>query len=42
MDYMKRIAKKKPETLIIHVGRNDLIKGVNIMKKVRKCVKVVW
>ena len=42
VDYVKRIAKKKPETLIIHVGRNDLIKAVNIMKKVRKCVKVVW
>ena len=42
VEYVKRIAKKKPETLIIHGGRNDLIKAANIMKKVRKCVKVVW
>ena len=38
---MRHIARKKPDTLIIHVGTNDLTKGVNTMKKIRKCVEVV-
>ena len=41
VDYVKPIARKKPDTLIIHVGTNDLTKGVNTMKKVRKCVEVI-
>ena len=41
VDYVKPVARKKPDTLIIHVGTNDLSKGVNTMKKVRKCVKVI-
>ena len=39
--YVKPVARNKPDTLIIHVGTNDLTKGVNTMKKVRKCVKVI-
>ena len=35
VDYMK------PGTLIIHLGTNDLTKGVNAMRKVRKCVEVI-
>ena len=31
----------KPGTLIIHLGTNDLTKGVNAMRKVRKCVEVI-
>ena len=27
LDYVKPIARKKPDTLIIHVGTNDLTKG---------------
>ena len=42
VDYEKPVARKKPDTLISHVGRNDLAKGVNIIKKVRKCVEVIW
>ena len=38
---MKPIVRKKPDTLIIHVGTNDLAKGVNTMRKVMKCVKVI-
>ena len=38
---MKTLARKKPDTLIIHVGTNDLTKGVNTMNKVRKCVEVI-
>ena len=40
VDYVKHVARKKPDTLIIHVGKNDLAKGVNTMK-VRKCVEVI-
>ena len=32
----------KPDALIIHVGTNDLIKGVNTIRKVRKGVEVIW
>ena len=32
----------KPDALIIHVGTNDLIKGVNTIRKVRKGVDVIW
>ena len=38
---IKPIARRKPDTLIIHTGTNDLTNGVNTMKKVRKLVKVV-
>ena len=41
VDYVKPIARKKPDRLIIHVGINDLTKSVNTMKKVRKCVEVI-
>ena len=41
LDYIKAIARRKPDTLIIHTGRNHLTNGVNTMKKVRKLVKVV-
>ena len=43
VDYEKPVARKKPATLIIHVGTNDLIKGVNTMtmRKVSKCVEII-
>ena len=41
LDYIKLIARRTPDTLIIHTGTNDLTNGVNTMKKVRKLVKVV-
>ena len=41
LDYMKPIAQRKPDTLIIPTGTNDLTNGVKTMKKVRKLVKVV-
>ena len=40
-DYVKPIARKKPDILIIHIGTNDLKKGDNTMKKVRKCMEVI-
>ena len=41
LDYIKPIAQRKSDTLIIPTGINDLTNGVNKMKKVRKLVKVV-
>ena len=38
VDYVKPVARKKPDALIIHVGTNDLTRGVNAIRKVRKCV----
>ena len=37
-DYVKPIARKNPDTILLHVGTNDLTKGINAMKNVRKCV----
>ena len=41
LDYIKSIARRKPDTLMIHTGTNDLTNGADTMKKVRKLVKVV-
>ena len=41
LDYIKPIARRKPDTLIIHTNTNDLTNGVNTIKKVRKPVKVI-
>ena len=41
LDYIKPILRRKSDTLIIHIGINDLINGVNTMKNVGKLVKVV-
>ena len=41
LDYIQPIARRKPDTLIIHTGSNDLTSGVNTMKKVRKLVQVI-
>lgn len=38
--YVKPAVREKLDTMIIHVGTNDLTKGVNTMRKVRKCVEV--
>ena len=39
--YVKHIARKKPDTILLHVGTNDLTKGINTMKNVRKCVEAI-
>ena len=41
LDYIKLIARRKPDTLIIRTGTNDLTNDVNTMKKKSKLVKVV-
>ena len=40
-DYTKPIARKKPDTILLHVGTNDLTKGINTVKNVRKCVEAI-
>ena len=40
-DYIKPIARKKPGIILLHVGTNDLTKGINTMKNVRKCVEAI-
>ena len=40
-DYIKPIARKKPDIILLHVGTNDLTKGINTMKNVRKCVEAI-
>ena len=39
-DYIKPIARKKPDAILLHVATNDLTKGINTMKNVRKCVEL--
>ena len=39
--YVKPVARTKPDMLLIPVGTNELLKVVNIMKKVRKCMYVI-
>ena len=41
LDYIKPIARRKPDTLIIHTGTNGLTNGVNTKTKVRKLVELV-
>ena len=41
MGYVRPVARKKPDTLLIHVRTNNLTKGVNTMRKVRKCMDVI-
>ena len=37
-NYIKPIARKKPDTILLHVGTNDFTKGINTMKNVLKFV----
>ena len=41
IDYIKPIATKKTDTILLHVGTNYLIKGINTMKNIRKCVEAI-
>ena len=41
IDYIKPTAWKKPDTILLHVGTNDLTKGINTMKNVWKCVEAI-
>ena len=41
LDFVKPIVRRKPDYLLIHSGSNDLTKGVNTIKKVKKLTKVI-
>ena len=41
LDYIKPIARKKRDVLIIHTGTNDVANGVNAISKVRKLGKCI-
>ena len=34
IDYIKSIAMEKPDAILLHVGTNDLTKGINTMKNI--------
>ena len=38
VDYVRPVTRKKPDVIIMHVGTNDMTKGINTMSKVRKIV----
>ena len=41
VDYVRPVPRKKPDVIIMHIGTNDLTKGVNTMSKVRKIVNAI-
>ena len=40
-DYIKPIARKKPDIILLHVGTYDLTRGINTMENVRKYVEAI-
>ena len=40
-NYIKPIARKKQDTILLHVGTNDLTKGIDTMRNVWKCVEAI-
>ena len=41
VDYVRPVARKKSDVIIMNVGSNDLTKGVNTMSKVNKIVSTI-
>ena len=41
IDCIKPIARKKPDTILLNVGTNNLIKGIDTMKNIRKCMEAI-
>ena len=41
MHYVKPATRKKPKTLVIHTGTNDIQQEINTMKMGKKLVKVI-
>ena len=35
------IARKKTDTILLHGGTNDLTKGINTMKNIRRCMEAI-
>ena len=40
-DYVRPTARKKPDTIIIHTGTNDIQSKVNTLQKVRKNITTI-
>ena len=41
VDYIKPVIRRKPDSLVINTGTNDLTNDVNTLKYVRKLVEVI-
>ena len=41
MDFIRPVRWLKPNSIIIHYETNDLTKGINTMKQVRKMAKAI-
>ena len=41
LDYVEPVVRKKPDTVIIHTGTNDLTNGVKTMNMVKKLVQYI-
>ena len=41
VDYIKPLVRKNPGTILLPVGTDDLTKGINTMKNIRKCVQAI-
>ena len=41
VDFIKPVIRKRPDTVIIHAGTNDLTNGTNTMKQVHKIEKTI-
>ena len=41
IDYTEPVARKMSDSILLHVGTNDLVKGINTMKNIRKCVEAI-
>ena len=41
MSHLKPVVRRKPDTVIIHTGTNNLTNGVKTMNKVRKLVQYI-
>ena len=41
INYTEPVARKMSDSILLHVGTNDLVKGINTMKNIRKCVEAI-
>ena len=41
IDYIKPIARKKPDAIFLHVETNGFTKSINTIKNIRACVEAI-
>ena len=41
LDHIKPILRRQPDKIIVHAGTNDISKGINYLKNVKRIVKLV-